>query len=1231
MSEETTDGPDPYVLFDQFMVCNTMKDILSIFHKLKKRLRLDPSLKHLQLYSALKEKLTTWKCRSIWNELDKRASQKPYEGGEAAKDLSVVVIGGGPCGLRMAIECVLLGCDVVVIEKRETFSRNNVLHLWPFTIEDLKKLGAKKFYGKFCAGTLDHISIRILQCMLLKICLLLGVTFYCPVEYLDLVEPEEEAGWRIKVAPDNHPLGKKDIDVVIGADGRKSTLPGFDRKEFRGTLALAITANFVNYFTQEEASVEEIAGVARIFNQKFFKELKDELSIDLENIVYYKDETHYFVMTAKKDSLRLKGVLKEDFSDARQLLHPSNIDKDNLYQYAYEAAEWSTELPRLDFASGKIPNVPDVALFDFTSMHAAEHSCRIVPKNGKELLLLLVGDSLLEPFWPMGTGLARGFLSVFDGAWMMRRFAKGHDRLSIIAERECTYRFLAQSTPDSLLPKMADYTIEPESRYNKVKLCPRPGSEFKFLYHSNVSRKRSVKIKRQSRDFTEGTEETSLQKKFKEIRARTETPMDNGRQDLKEETVMELEEEAESKTTPVTSPEELLKWFSEEVKEYGLEVKDFQRSFSNGMVLCALMHRYFPQEINYTSHKPFTMLKNSGKAMSLAEKHLGIARMLKPAEMAHPDRLALLAYLTQFYEVLQDKEPVGTPPPPTEIRRQKFSTPELRSPSPVLGRLPSPSPSSSPSSDVPRRIPKQNKVPVSQRFSVASSDVCFFCEKKVYLMERQSAEGVFFHRPCFRCSHCKCQLQVGNYAYSRGQGGEPGKFFCRPHFRQLFMSNPEAINYARAGAGGPRQSSPKKEEEPMETGPSKPTKVEAVSGAEKKKNTVEEKQIEDEKKAEDFKQDDEVLPSGEGSMNLPKQSTPIRAMEPIGESLELSLDDNRRTQAKLEESFEIKMATRPAKVVNIAQRSMDYGMDSLIPEMTGEMEETKGDEPQAEAPPTSTTPIWITKSPQTSLNMISPAHRTMMSPSVSVTSQYGTPGEGSLASFSRTLRSRTRGQKHLYRSVKVPYEVRLLSEMERVEKKKQMNRFREAQDIQRQMSILEQQHDDLAAVGGRVEEALRNAKGEEEPRLMLKWLEIVHERNVLIRNTNDFANRMRDLEVEDQLYEVEHQLQELAVSEMTEADMEQYEKLLKEKLAIIDLRDNFVDLADNEKRREEEEDIDQSRMMETVFGVRDQNSSEGERRRSASVIPVGDEKEMEKARKKKQRWSLLGFGKKHKK
>lgn len=69
-----------------------------------------------------------------------------------------MIIGAGPVGLRLATDCILLGAEVVVVEKRRSFSRNNVLHLWPHTIEDLKQLGAKKFYGKFCAGAIDHIS-----------------------------------------------------------------------------------------------------------------------------------------------------------------------------------------------------------------------------------------------------------------------------------------------------------------------------------------------------------------------------------------------------------------------------------------------------------------------------------------------------------------------------------------------------------------------------------------------------------------------------------------------------------------------------------------------------------------------------------------------------------------------------------------------------------------------------------------------------------------------------------------------------------------------------------------------------------------------------------------------------------------------------------------------------------------------------------------------------------------
>lgn len=80
---------------------------------------------------------------------------------------------------------------------------------------------------------------------------------------------------------------------------------------FLGTLAIGITANFVNHYTEDEANVEEISGIAYQFNPKFFDELFKQKGIKLENIVYYKDETHYFVMTAGKASLLKRGALKE--------------------------------------------------------------------------------------------------------------------------------------------------------------------------------------------------------------------------------------------------------------------------------------------------------------------------------------------------------------------------------------------------------------------------------------------------------------------------------------------------------------------------------------------------------------------------------------------------------------------------------------------------------------------------------------------------------------------------------------------------------------------------------------------------------------------------------------------------------------------------------------------------------------------------------------------------------
>lgn len=143
-------------LFTQFYEVTDFQEILSCFNRLCEEIGVDPS-QHETLYSSLKRELTSWKCRALWELLDSRALLPEYENQKACEGKRVLVVGAGPVGLRAAIEAALLGAKVELVEKRPSFSRNNSLHLWPFLITDLRNLGAKKFYGKFASGTIDHI------------------------------------------------------------------------------------------------------------------------------------------------------------------------------------------------------------------------------------------------------------------------------------------------------------------------------------------------------------------------------------------------------------------------------------------------------------------------------------------------------------------------------------------------------------------------------------------------------------------------------------------------------------------------------------------------------------------------------------------------------------------------------------------------------------------------------------------------------------------------------------------------------------------------------------------------------------------------------------------------------------------------------------------------------------------------------------------------------------------
>nr|XP_030687276.1 F-actin-monooxygenase MICAL2 isoform X3 [Globicephala melas] len=829
-------------VFENFVQASTCKGTLQAFNILTRHLDLDP-LDHRNFYSKLKSKVTTWKAKALWYKLDKRGSHKEYKRGKSCMNTKCLIIGGGPCGLRTAIELAYLGAKVVVVEKRDTFSRNNVLHLWPFTIHDLRGLGAKKFYGKFCAGSIDHISIRQLQLILFKVALILGVEIHVNVEFVKVLEPPEDQenqkiGWRAEFLPADHSLSEFEFDVIIGADGRRNTLEGFRRKEFRGKLAIAITANFINRNSTAEAKVEEISGVAFIFNQKFFQDLKEETGIDLENIVYYKDCTHYFVMTAKKQSLLDKGVIINDYIDTEMLLCAENVNQDNLLSYAREAADFATnyQLPSLDFAMNHYGQ-PDVAMFDFTSMYASENAALVRERQSHQLLVALVGDSLLEPFWPMGTGCARGFLAAFDTAWMVKSWDQGTPPLELLAERESLYRLLPQTTPENINKNFEQYTLDPGTRYpNLNSNCVRP-HQVKQLYITKElhqcplerlgSVRRSVGLSRRESDIR---------------------------------------------------PSKLLTWCQQQTKGYQhVNVTDLTTSWRSGLALCAVIHRFRPELINFDSLNEDDTVENNQLAFDVAEREFGIPPVTTGKEMAsapQPDKLSMVMYLSKFYELFR-----GTPLRPVDAWRKNYGEnadlgmakssishnylnltfPRKRTPR-VDSRTeendmskrrrkgfnnldePSAFPSQSLGSNQEgcKEGGNQNKVksmasqllakfeensrnpsllrqltvgkvssgigaaaevlvnlymndhrPKTQAISpdlesvrkafplnLGGSDTCYFCKKRVYVMERLSAEGHFFHRECFRCSVCATTLRLAAYAFD----SDEGKFFCKPHF-----------------------------------------------------------------------------------------------------------------------------------------------------------------------------------------------------------------------------------------------------------------------------------------------------------------------------------------------------------------------------------------------------------------------------------------------------------------
>nr|XP_019959820.1 PREDICTED: F-actin-methionine sulfoxide oxidase mical1-like [Paralichthys olivaceus] len=377
-----------------------------------------------------------------------------------------------------------------------------------------------------------------------------------------------------------------------------------------------------------------------------------------------------------------------------------------------------------------------------------------------------------DPFWPLGTGIARGFLAAFDTAWMVRSWGMRVPHLKVLAERESVYQLLSQTTPENTSKNYAGYSINPKTRYQRINLSSIHAGQVQHLYDVDKSQPSSKK---------------------------------------------QMDKSSFMRHDSIHGFEELLKWCQTHTAGYEhVKVKDFTQSWRSGLALCALIHHFRPELIDMSSLDESRAAHNNQLACSVLERELGVPPVMSASDLANSsqiDKLSMVLYLTQvknaftvpakdktldparflpsskslslsrtqsavfFLSKLKHnslqrrKEKLAADKPTRESNRRMGDEDSTLVPavSPELSPTPAPAPAPEPGAGV----------------SMTNSDECYFCGQRVYVLERISAEGKFFHRSCFTCHQCSITLRLGGYTFDQATG----RFYCELHAEDLELVN----------------------------------------------------------------------------------------------------------------------------------------------------------------------------------------------------------------------------------------------------------------------------------------------------------------------------------------------------------------------------------------------------------------------------------------------------------
>ncbi|XP_007128243.2 EH domain-binding protein 1-like protein 1 isoform X2 [Physeter macrocephalus] len=109
--------------------------------------------------------------------------------------------------------------------------------------------------------------------------------------------------------------------------------------------------------------------------------------------------------------------------------------------------------------------------------------------------------------------------------------------------------------------------------------------------------------------------------------------------------------DSQAPPAPVSFSQSLLEWCQEVTAGYrGVRITNFTTSWRNGLAFCAILHRFYPDKIDFASLDPLNIKQNNKQAFD-GFAALGVSRLLEPADMvllSVPDKLIVMTYLCQI-------------------------------------------------------------------------------------------------------------------------------------------------------------------------------------------------------------------------------------------------------------------------------------------------------------------------------------------------------------------------------------------------------------------------------------------------------------------------------------------------------------------------------------------------------------------------------------------------------